>query len=583
MKRALIMIPALVLGIFPAVAEAAVFSLQTATIADVRDAYSAGALTSTKLTNLYLNRIATYDRSGPNINSVAVLNPDALSEAARLDKLWAQGNILGPLHGIPVLIKDSYNVEGLTTSNGVDVLKSLTAKTDAFSVAKLKEAGAIVLGKANMSTWAFSYDGISEAYGPVINPYAPDRTPGGSSSGSGASVAASFAMLAMGGETGGSIRVPSAHNALVGIKPSAGLISVNGTWALTAERDVVGPMAKSVADTAAAMDALVAFDPDNIWNPYIPDVEASRPGSYSDSLDDQALAGKVLAMPKPYIGKGDPAKGESFPLDPQIEAAFQQAKRVLEAQGATLVEVDIPAHETWFIDFLLNEMPPYGYPTESTRNLQSRAFYYEEIVKGYNDEEIKSFVDLLDILPEDYEFRSYVESIAETIAAGDAKPWEELPDVDQALAAIKELRNKEYEDFMAEEGIDAFVFPTLNYLAPPQGEGANEVYAEFGSLPARFEANILGLPAITVPMGYSEEGIPMSLEFMGNYFGESEIIGYAYDYEQATMLRRPPTLVPSLFGETFEYESVPEPATGLPAVVIVGLGLLKYRLKRQQF
>jgi len=587
MKRALTIIPALMLGLFPSVAEAAVFSLESATIADVRDAYGAGALTSTKLTSLYLDRIATYDRSGPNINSVAVLNPNALSEAARLDKLWSQGNILGPLHGIPVLIKDSYNVKDLTTSNGVDVLKSLTANTDAFSVSKLKEAGAIVLGKANMSTWAFSYDGISEAYGPVINPYAPDRTPGGSSSGSGAGVASSFAMLAMGGETGGSIRVPSTHNALVGIKPSAGLISVNGTWPLTTERDVVGPMAKSVADTAAAMDALVAFDPDNIWNPYIPDVEASRPDSYSDSLDDQALVGKVLALPRPYIGKGDPAKGESFPIDPQVEAAFQQAKRVLEAQGATLVEVDIPAHETWFIDFLLNEMPPYGYPTESTRNLQSRAFYYEQIVKGYNDEEIKSFVDLLDILPEDYEFRGYVEDIAETIAAGDAKPWEELPDVDQALAAIKELRNKEYESFMAEEGIDAFVFPTLNYLAPPQGEGASEVYAEFGSLPARFEANILGLPAITVPMGYSEEGIPMSLEFMGNYFGESEIIGYAYDYEQATMLRRAPTLVPPLMGETFEYtsvepESVPEPATGLPAVAVVSLGMLGYRLKQRR-
>jgi len=587
MKRALTIIPALMLGLFPSVAEAAVFSLESATIADVRDAYGAGALTSTKLTSLYLDRIATYDRSGPNINSVAVLNPNALSEAARLDKLWSQGNILGPLHGIPVLIKDSYNVKDLTTSNGVDVLKSLTANTDAFSVSKLKEAGAIVLGKANMSTWAFSYDGISEAYGPVINPYAPDRTPGGSSSGSGAGVASSFAMLAMGGETGGSIRVPSTHNALVGIKPSAGLISVNGTWPLTTERDVVGPMAKSVADTAAAMDALVAFDPDNIWNPYIPDVEASRPDSYSDSLDDQALVGKVLALPRPYIGKGDPAKGESFPIDPQVEAAFQQAKRVLEAQGATLVEVDIPAHETWFIDFLLNEMPPYGYPTESTRNLQSRAFYYEQIVKGYNDEEIKSFVDLLDILPEDYEFRGYVEDIAETIAAGDAKPWEELPDVDQALAAIKELRNKEYESFMAEEGIDAFVFPTLNYLAPPQGEGASEVYAEFGSLPARFEANILGLPAVTVPMGYSEEGIPMSLEFMGNYFGESEIIGYAYDYEQATMLRRAPTLVPPLMGETFEYtsvepESVPEPATGLPAVAVVSLGMLGYRLKQRR-
>lgn len=580
MKRVLMMAPVLALGILPAAVEAAVFSLEDATIADVHAAYKADALTSTTLTNLYLNRIATYDQSGPTINAVATLNPNALAEASRLDKLWEQGNILGPLHGIPVLVKDSYNVEDLTTSNGVDALKSLTANTDAFSVAQLQKAGAIVLGKANMSTWAFSYDGISEAYGPVINPYAPSRTPGGSSSGSGAGVASNFAMLSMGGETGGSIRVPSTHNALVGLKPSAGLISVNGTWPLVAERDVVGPMSKTVADTAAAMDALVAFDPENIWNPYIPDVEASRPDSYSNFLDSTALAGKVLALPRPYIGKGDPAKGESFPLDPQVEAAFEQAKQVLKAQGASLVEVDIPAHETWFVDFLLNEEPPYGYPTDSSRNLQSRAFYYEELIKGYNDEEIKSFVDLLDILPEDYEFRGYVEDIAETIAAGEAKPWEDLPDVDQALEAIAQLRNQEYEDFMAEEGIDAFVFPTLNYLAPPQGEGASEVYAEFGSLPARFEANILGLPAITVPMGYSEEGIPMSLEFMGNYFGESEIISYAYDYEQATMLRRAPALVPPLPGERFEYTPVPEPATGIPALAVVGLGV--YGLKRRR-
>ncbi|MEO1298314.1 MAG: amidase [Cyanobacteria bacterium J06636_16] len=576
------MAPVLLLGTFSAAAKAATFTLEDATISDVHAAYNANALTSTELTQLYLDRITAYDQSGPTINAVSTLNPDALTEAARLDKLWDQGEVLGPLHGIPVIIKDSYNVEGLPTSNGVEVLDSLIAQEDAFSVAQLEDAGAIVLGKANMSTWAFSYDGISEAYGTVINPYAPDRTPGGSSSGSGAGVAASFAMLSMGGETGGSIRVPSTHNALVGIKPTAGLISVDGTWPLVTERDVVGPMAKTVADTAAAMDALVAFDPDNIWNPYIPDVEAVRPASYTDFLDDTALEGTVLAMPRPYIGQGDPAKGESFPIDPQVEAAFEDAKQALEAQGATLIEVDIPAHETWFIDFLVEGNPPYDYPTDGSRSLQSRAFYYEQLVQGYEDEEITSFVDLLEILPEDYEFYDYVESIATTIAAGEAKPWEELPDVDQALSAISQLRTLEYEDFMADNGIDAFVFPTLNYLAPPQGEGANEVYATFGSLPARFEANILGLPAVTVPMGYSEEGIPMSLEFMGNYFGESEIISYAYDYEQATLFRRPPALVPPLPGETIEYEAVPEPTTGVPMLAALSLGMLGYRLKQQR-
>ncbi|MBD1999513.1 amidase [Leptolyngbya sp. FACHB-541] len=567
-KAILVATPSLLLGLISIAAEAATFSvpLDEATILDVSAAFSEGTLTSSELTQMYLDRIAEFDQAGPTINSVAYLNPDALEDAAALDKLRSQGTVLGPLHGIPVLIKDSYDVEGLPTTNGVEVFKTLIAQDDAFSVSQLREAGAVILGKANMSTWAFSYDGISEAYGPVINPYAPDRTPGGSSSGSGAAIASGFAMFAMGGETGGSIRVPSAHNSLVGLKPSAGLISVDGTWPLVAERDAVGPMAKSVADVAFAMEALVGFDPNNIWNPYIPEIPESP--DYSSALDDTSLEGVVLGLPRSYIGKGDPAKGESFPLDPQISEAFEQAKRNLRAQGATLVEVDIPAHKTWFIDYLVNGNPPYDYPTDSSRNVQSRAYYYEQLIKSYDDDEIKSFVDLLDILPEDYEFYDYVKQVADTIAAGDAKPWEDLPLVDQALEAIAKLRTLEYEDFMEAKGIDAFVFPTLNYLAPPQGEEANEVYATYGSLPARFEANILGLPGITVPMGYSKEGIPMSLEFMGNYFGEAEIIGYAYDYEQATMLRRPPVLVP-------------EPAT-VSALVVVGLSAFGLKRKRSQ-
>lgn len=530
--------------------ESATFSLTTATIADVNQAFKSGALTSYELTQLYVSRIAAYDIEGPALNSIAYLNPNALDEAAELDALRASGTVLGPLHGIPVLIKDSFNVKGLPTSNGVEALESLIATEDAFSVKQLREAGAIILGKANMSTWAFAYDGISESYGAVINPYATDRTPGGSSSGSGAAIGANFAMFAMGGETGGSIRVPSTHNSLVGLKPSAGLISVDGTWPLTPERDVIGPMAKSVTDIAYALDALVAYDPNNIWNPYIPNVDEVRPETYTSYLDEYSLEGKVLGIPRPYIGQGDPANGESFPIDPQVLAAFEYAKSFLEAQGATLVEVDIPAHKTWFIDF-----PPEGYPASTTPRLpQSRAYYYEQIVKGYNSEEISSFVDLLDLIPQDNPNYSYVSGIANTILEGNARPWEELPEVDQALTAIAKLRTEQYENFMSENGIDAFVFPTLNYLAPPQGEGANDVYSLYGSLPARFESNILGVPAITVPMGYSVEGIPMSLEFMGNYFGEAEILSYAYDFEQATKFRRLPDLTPAFPEEVFSYE-----------------------------
>jgi amidase len=547
----LLAISSITLGLLPSIVAAETFSLQEATIADVNAAFNAGALTSRRLTQLYLNRIVAYDRLGPKLNSAVVLNPMALVDARRLDALRAKGVTLGPLHGVPVLVKDSYNVRGLPTTNGVGVLTTLTAQEDSFSVAQLRKAGAVILGKANMSTWAFSYDGISESYGPVINPYAIDRTPGGSSSGSGAATAASFAMFAMGGETGGSIRVPSTHNALVGIKPSAGLISVSQTWPLTTERDVIGPMAKSVTDIALAMDALVKYDPENIWNPYIP--SATRPLTYTTALSDMALQGKVLGLPRPYIGKGDPALGESFPLDPQVSAAFEQAKKVLIEQGATLVEVDIPAHTTWFIETNSGATLPGYPPPTSQRNLQSRSFYYEQLVKGYQDETITSFVDLLTLVPEDNPNYNYIRTNATAIATGASKPWEELPEVSQALSAIATLRTTEYEDFMSANGIDAFVFPTLNYLAPPQGEGADDVYALYGSLPARFEANILGVPGVAVPMGYSEEGIPMSLEFMGNYFGEPEILGYAYDYEQATKLRRSPTIAPALPGEVFDY------------------------------
>lgn len=555
-KKFLLAVPTAILAFFPAEVKAATFDIVEATISDVRDAFATGTLTSSELTQMYLERI---DRFDPKLNSVPIINPNALERAAELDRLYAQDTILGPLHGIPVVVKNSYNVEGLPTTNGVEEFETFIAQDDAFSVAQLEQAGAIILGKATMSTWAFSYDGISEAYGTVINPYAPSRTPGGSSSGSAVAVAANLAMLSMGGETGGSIRVPSTHNALVGLKPSAGLVSVDGTWPLVTERDVIGPMAKSVSDVAIAMDALVAPDLDNIWNPYIPPIEELRPDSYTDFLDDNALEGKVLGLPLHYIGEGDPDKGQSFPLQPEVAEAFEEAKDILEAQGATLVEVNIPAHTSWFTEEPIEGFP--GYPETNERSNINRAYYYEELIKGYDDEEIGSLVDLLDIYSEDYEFYDYIELITEPIIAGTAKPWEETPEVEQALTAIADFRTLQYEDFMSAEGIDAFVFPTLNYLAPPQNEAkADEVYSTYGSLPARFEANILGLPGITVPMGYSDGGIPTSLEFLGNSYDEGEIISYAYDFEQASLFRRPPNL------------PIPEPAT-TSALILLGIGI----------
>ncbi|KAB8333414.1 amidase [Scytonema tolypothrichoides VB-61278] len=543
------------LGIFPTAVLASTFKLEEATIPDVNAAFEAGTLTSQELTQMYLDRIATYDQAGPKLNSIGFVNPNVLQEAAQLDALRTQGTILGPLHGIPVVVKDSYNVKGLPTTNGVEAFKSLIATEDAFAVKKLKEAGAVILGKANMSTWASSLDGVSEAYGPVVNPYAPNLSPGGSSSGSAVSVAANLTMFSMGGETGGSIRVPSAYDSIVGLKPSTGLISVDGTWPLVPQQDVIGPMARTVGDIAIALNTLVDFepnkDPNNIWNPFIP--EKIRQ-DYTSFLSDTSLQGKTLGLPNAYIGKGDPEKEESYPIDPQVAAAFEQAKKVLQEQGAKLVEVDIPAYTSSFpeeyISFIGSGLPA-----------QNLAYYYEQLIKGYNDDEIKSFVDLRNIVPQDNPFYSnLIQPIANIIEAGNAKSWQEVPEVTQALQALANFRTEKYENFMTANGIDAFVFPTVGNIVPPKEN-------PFARLFGFNEANILGLPAITVPMGFSPEGSPLSLQFLGNYFGEAEIIGYAYDYELATKFRRPPVLVP-------------EPTT-VSALVLLGLGFLTFRLKRR--
>jgi amidase len=515
-------------------------------ISDALAAMESGELSAVELTQYYLDRISIYDDelTGNYLNSVVTIPSDVIEQAEKLDKLRAEGTILGPLHGIPVMVKDSYNVAGLATTGAVRGFENFVSDDDAFVVEKLREAGAIILGKTNMDSFASGVRGFSNLFGGTRNPYNLDKETGGSSSGTGSAIAANFAMAGMGGETGGSIVIPSAANSLVGIKPSRGLVSVDGTIPLSPFRDVIGPMTRSVTDTAIMMDVLVQEDPDDLWFSYKPDGSDQRPASYAspEVLSDTALKGKVLAIPKIYVGK-DQKLGEGFTLDPEIEKLFEDAKETLTEQGATVIEVDTAPYLSKWIN--LEEEWDYGWPDEEFPDWirESAAFYLEEFIKDLNNPEIDSLIDVKTAITGEFSDTALVQTL-KALEEGTPRSFENEA-LQTVLNALEQWRVNDFEPFVEKLGIDAFVFPTLRAAIPDES-------GPTGPIPfnrnADAESNVMGLPVITVPMGYTSGNAPASLSFMGDYYGEAEILGYAYDFEQATKYRQVPNTVPDLEG-----------------------------------
>ncbi|MBD2019761.1 amidase, partial [Leptolyngbya sp. FACHB-36] len=453
----------------------------------------------------------------------------------------ADGTILGPLHGVPILVKDSYNVAGLATTGGVRGFENFVSDDDAFVVEKLRDAGAIILGKTNMDSFASGVAGFSNLFGGVRNPYNLAKETGGSSSGTGSGIGANFAIAGMGGETGGSIVIPSAANSLVGIKPSRGLVSVEGTIPLTPFRDVIGPMTRSVTDSAIMLDVLAQYNPTDIWNPYKPS-GPERPLSYTspEVLSDKALEGKVLAIPKVYVGQ-DQVLGRGFRLDPEISELFERAKQTLTEQGATVIEVDTAPYYSKWVNF--DQEWNYGWPTAEFPNWmrENGAYYLEEFIKALNNPTIDSLLDVRAGITGEYPDSALVSTLR---ALEEGTPRSFADEALQiALKALDAWRTTDFEPFVESLGIDAFVFPTLRVVIPDEsGPSGPPVFARN----ADAESNVLGLPVVTVPMGYTSGDVPASLSFMGDYYGEAEILGYAYDFEQATLYRKPPSTVPEL-------------------------------------
>ncbi|WP_244304689.1 amidase [Leucobacter viscericola] len=535
------------------------FDLIEASIEEVLDAFRRGEITSSWLTEAYLERIEAYDRGEQGLNAIPVPNPDALAQAAESDRHWREGTAR-PLEGVPFTVKDSYMVKGLTVASGSPAFKNLVAQWDAFSVEKLREAGAVLIGKTNMPPMA---DGGMQrgVYGRAESPYNRDflaaAYASGSSNGSGVSTAANLAVFGMGEETVSSGRSPASNNGLCAYTPSWGVLSIRGNWPLFPARDVVVPHTRSVPDMLRLLDVLVQDDEvtrGDFWRNQsvveLPKPSAHRPASYLDVVDPDQLRGKRFAVPAMYLGQ-DP----NFPIEvrPSVLEQFALAKARLEELGAEVVVTDFPLIEQYEGDRPgqenvgeLGVLPEGWMDTEFTHFL---GFGWDDFLRANGDPAIPNLgvVDPDQIfpqppgaLPDRYEeVEDYENRYRATVAAareGISDP-RERSDFAAGLRALVQLREDLFESWLKERGFDAVVFPANADVGAANADvdqaaadraWANGVFFSNGNYALRH----LGIPSITVSMGLmSDIGMPVGLTFAGAAYSDPTLLGYAAAFE----------------------------------------------------
>jgi amidase len=503
----------------PAPAPAAVFDLEEATIASLQQRMQSGQDTARSIAEKYLARIEAVDRSGPRLTSVIEINPDALALADALDAERKTKGPRGPLHGIPVLIKDNIaTADHMQTTAGSLALEGSIAPADAFLVAKLRDAGAVILGKTNLSEWAnfrstHSSSGWSGRGGLTRNPYALDRNPSGSSSGSGVAVAANLAAVAIGTETDGSVVSPSNNNALVGIKPTIGLISRFGIVPISHSQDTAGPMARTVADAAVLLTVMSGSDP---ADPATHDSDAKRQRDYSTFLDAGGLSGARLGVVRQRLMGYSPA------TDRVMEAAIADLKRlgaiiVDPADVATIGQFDDSELEVLLYEFKadLNKYLAWLGPNARVHSLKDVIEFNE----AHRDTEMPYFGQELMLRAQD-----------------------KGPLTDKAYLAALEKNHR----LSQREGIDA-VMDRMHLdalIAPTSGPPwlTDLVNGDYSTNGSSTIAAVAGYPHITVPAGQAF-GLPIGLSFIGRAWSEPVLLKLAYAYEQGTKRRAPPTFV----------------------------------------
>jgi amidase len=488
------------------------FRLLEATIAEIHAAYQAGTLTARALVQAYLDRIAAYDQQGPAINALISLNPDALEKADRLDAAFKRSGFVGPLHGIPAVMKDQGDVKGLPTTLGSVLFKDYRPREDAFVVAKLREAGVIFLGKATLGELGGG-DTHGSLFGSTRNVYDQERTAGGSSGGSGAAVSANFCTVAVGQEGFASIRRPSIWNGVAGMRPTMGLVSrggVYGGWPTV--NGSLGPMARSVTDLAKFLDSMVGYDPNDPVTAH----GVGHAADYSGALDKAALKGARIGILREPMGYHTEPDSDDFK---QVTEVFDKAVADLAKAGATIVDpIVIPD-----LKALL---------AARARSVVDDDTMYELYFKG-GDTPFKT------------RQQAMASPLFEKVVNSGHRRWKnaDTPAQHHASMMARETLMTNMLNVMADHKLDAIVHKAVEHTPTLIKDGVNPPFVDQKGAP-HINTFLMFVPSIVVPAGFTRSERPAGITFLGRPYDDARMIALAYAYEQATRHRRPPAGLP---------------------------------------
>jgi amidase len=506
----------LILPAPPAGAQQSPFRFQEATIASIHRAFAAGQLTCTQLTKLYLDRIDAYNTQGPALHAILTVNPKAMETAAEMDRSYRENPAgVGTLHCIPAILKDNFNTFDMPTSGGNVSMKTSVPPADAFTVARMRKAGALILAKANMQEFARGGMSLSSLGGQVRNPYDLSRTPGGSSGGTGASIAANFAVLGTGSDTGQSIRSPASANNLVGIRATRGLVSRAGVIPNSLTQDEVGPITRTVTDAALLLDVMAGYDP---ADPITAFGNGRMPPSYTQLLRRDALKGARIGVMTNMFG--------TAARHAEVNRVMEGVVARMAALGAVVVRFDMPEYDTLA-------------GVVSTSDFEARTVmdrYFAALGPGAP---IKSFAELV---------AAKTSAVQKTLEA--------------EIAVVDGMNSQAYKDrtlnrdklrlavakTMVDLRLDAILYPLQKVLVVPIT--AEDQPERNGTL-----SNGTGFPTVTFPGGFSAPtasaplGVPVGAELLGLDYAEAKLLSYAYAFEQAGSLRKLPNSTPALAGE----------------------------------